>query len=54
MANDCFPSDHCYSKRVGSVAIFTLALQFLTDNSNPDILVDMVASTIALAENDAI
>ena len=54
MANDCLPSDHRYSERVGSVAIFTLAWQFLTDNSSPDILVDMVAYTIASAENDAI
>ena len=53
MANDCLPSDHRYSERVRSVAIFTLAWQFLTDNSSPDILVDMVASTIASAENDA-
>ena len=42
MPNDCLPSDHRYSKRVGSVAIFTLAWQFLTDNSSPDIFVDMV------------
>ena len=28
------------SERVGSVAIFMLAWQFLTDNSSPDILVD--------------
>ena len=33
----------CYSKRVSSVAIFMLAWHFLTDNSSPDILVDMVA-----------
>ena len=31
---------HRYSKRVGSAAIFTLAWQFLTNNSSPDILVD--------------
>ena len=35
---------HRYSERVGSAAIFTLAWQFLTNNSSPDILVDMVAS----------
>ena len=48
------PSSEHYNERVGSVAIFTLAWQFLTNNSSPDILVDMVASTIASAENDAI
>ena len=53
MTNDRLPSDHPYSERVGSVAIFMLAGQFLTNNSSPDILVDMVASTIASAENDA-
>ena len=40
--NDCLPSDHRYSERVISVAIFTLAWQFLTDNSSPDLFVDMV------------
>ena len=54
VANNCLLSDHRYSERVGSDAIFTLAWQFLTDNSSPDIPVDMVASTIASAENDAI
>ena len=43
-----------YSERVGFVAIFTLAWQFLTDNSSPDIIVVVVASTIASTENDAI
>ena len=31
MANDGLHSDHRYSERVGSVAIFTLAWKFLTN-----------------------
>ena len=42
------------SERVGSVAIFTLAWQFLTDNSSPDILVDShhCETTPLLLQND--
>ena len=54
MTNNYLPSDHRYNKRVSSLAIFTLAWQFLTDDSSPNILVDIVASTIASIENDTI